>query len=388
VTARRVLFWLHLTTGIIVGSVVAFLAVTGCILAFQPQIIGWSEHRLRTSTAQTQTCTAPSEILTTTAGLGYGQPLSWTSYANPHRPDEIAFPKGRLLLVDACSGRLLDTNAGRLRGFFDEVHDLHRYVALVGTRNEGLRSIKNACVLAFVFLLLSGLILWLPRQWTWKHTRVGLVPKWKGFGRASEWSLHTVAGFWLFLPLVTISLTGLIMAYAWANGLLYRAAGDTLPSVRAERELKTSEVLPVSRYKELDPLIAKAAMQDPSWTSLTLRVPLAKGKDIAFSIDEGEGGDPRTKSQLTLARKSAEVLKWAHYQDNTRGRRWRLLAHFIHTGELFGLTGQMVAFFTALGALLLVVTGFSLSIRRWLAWRSRKRRAVRTAHRAPDAVAV
>lgn len=384
-TARRILFWLHLFTGITVGSVVAFLAITGSILAFRSQIIRWSEHKFVSAVAPAQGCVTPSQILTNTASLGYGAPSSWMSYAD-HRPTEVAFPHGRLLLVDACSGAVLDANAGQLRGFFDQVHDLHRYVAFVGTKNEGLRSIKNACVLAFLFLLVSGLVLWLPRQWTWKHARVGLVPKWKGLGRTSEWSLHTVVGFWLFLPLVTIVLTGLIMAYAWANGLLYRVAGETLPPARAEREAR-ADVLPVERYKDLDRLIAKAAAQDPAWSSLMFRMPPARGKEIAFTLDEGNGGDPRTKSQLSLTRKTAEVSKWTRYQDNTRARRWRLLAHFVHTGELFGIAGQTVSLLTALGTVLLVLTGFSLSIRRWFAWRGRQKRAHRTPQSMRNSIA-
>jgi uncharacterized iron-regulated membrane protein len=141
----------------------------------------------------------------------------------------------------------------------------------------------------------------------------------------------------------------------------------------------------VERYKDLDPLIARASAQDAAWRSLTLRMPPAKGKEIMFALDEGDGGDPRTKSQLLLARKTGEVTKWTRYADNTRGRQWRLLAHFIHTGELFGIAGQTVAFLTTLGCLLLVGTGFSLSFRRYLARRVRKKRTVVLAQ---DAVTV
>jgi uncharacterized iron-regulated membrane protein len=385
-TARRILFWLHLVTGLTIGIVVTFLSVTGCILAFQPQIIRWAERNVHPATVRTGTCITPSQVLVATATLGYGQPVSWTSFTDRQRPVEIAFPNGRLLLVDGCNGHVLDANAGHLRGFFDQVHDLHRYVAFVGTRNETLRSIKNACVLGFLFLLVSGVMLWLPRQWTWKHARVGLIPRWRGIGRASEWSIHTVVGFWLFLPLVTIVATGLVMAYAWANGLLYRVAGEALPSVRAEREAKATEPLPIERYPELDTLITKGMAQDPSWFSLTLRLPPAKGKEVSLTLDDSDGGDPRTKSQVTLVRKTGAVTKWQRYQDNTKARRWRLLAHFIHTGELLGLPGQFAAFLTATGALLLVVTGFSLSIRRWLGWRSRLRRNTQHAPRSTTMV--
>lgn len=370
-TPRRILFWLHLLTGVVVGVVVAFLAVTGCILSFRAQMIRIAEHAFVVSKpSASHLCLAPSHVLMNSARLGYGEPTSWTLYAD-QRPAELIFPHGRVLLVDACNGMVLDTNAGRLRSFFDQVHDLHRYVALVGTKHENLRAFKNACVLGFLFLLLSGVILWIPRQWTSKHVRASLVPRWRGIGRSSEWSLHTVFGFWLFLPLAVMLLTGIVMAYSWGSSLLYLASGEVMPPTRPEHEI-SADVLPVARYQELDRLIAKAQSQDPAWHSVMLRIPTAKGKEVSFTLDEGDGLDPRTKSQLSLARKSGEVMKWLRYTDNSRARRWRVLAHFIHTGELFGLLGQSIAFSVSLGALLLAITGFSLTVRRYLGWRGRR----------------
>jgi uncharacterized iron-regulated membrane protein len=207
--------------GVSVGSVIVFLAITGCVMSFQHQIIGWSERGLHSNLSLGATCLEPSQILTQASAAEHAVPTTWVSYADRHTPTQIEFAKGELLLVDSCSGRVLDAQAGRLRGFFDQVHDLHRYVAFVGTKHEDLRAIKNAAVLAFLFLLVSGVILWFPLKWTRKRARTAFIPRWKGVSRASEWSLHTVFGFWLFVPLVCIVLTGLVMGYGWANALLY-----------------------------------------------------------------------------------------------------------------------------------------------------------------------
>jgi len=374
-TPRRLLFWCHLGVGIAVSLVIGLLAVTGCIMAFQQQIISFAERNVRVTEHHQSdgSCLVPSRILADAAIKQGGDPLSWTSFADETKATEIAFPGGTVLLVDPCDGRILSANAGRPRGFFLEVRDLHRYVAWGGVRHENLRAVKNAINLGFVFLLLSGLILWFPRKLTWRHAKVGFVPRWSGVGRASEWSLHTVIGFWLSLPLACIALSGAVMAYAWANALLYRAAGDPPPTLRAEREVNVV-VLPIALYGQLDPLIAKAAQQDSKWNSLLLRMPAQKGKEITITLDEGDGRDPRTKSQLILNRKTAEVVRWDRFTDNVRGRRWRLYARFLHTGELFGLTGQVLAFLSSLGALLLVGTGLSLSLRRFLSWRTRRQR--------------
>jgi len=39
-TVHPVIFWLHLLTGTLAGLVVLVMAVTGILLAFEPQIVG------------------------------------------------------------------------------------------------------------------------------------------------------------------------------------------------------------------------------------------------------------------------------------------------------------------------------------------------------------
>lgn len=41
---RRFLFWLHLILGLAAGGVIAVVAFTGAIMAFQPQILAWAER--------------------------------------------------------------------------------------------------------------------------------------------------------------------------------------------------------------------------------------------------------------------------------------------------------------------------------------------------------
>jgi uncharacterized iron-regulated membrane protein len=372
---RPVFFWCHLAVGLTVGIVIAFLAITGGILTFQPQIQAFAERKAHIPHQTGAHCLAPSAILTAAAQSQGVAPTSWTLFSEAARPAEISFPKEGLLLVDPCNGQVLDAHANALRSFFQEVKELHRAVAWGGVRHDNLRAVKNAINLAFVFLLVSGLVLWFPKKLTWKHTKVGLVPRWNGLGRASEWSLHTVVGFWIAIPIVCITLSGAVLAYTWANSALYRIAGDPMPQARGEREAKVPEILPVARYGELDALVPAAAKVDPNWKVLTLRIPPAKGKEITIGLDASSyGGHPATRTQVVLNRKNASFVRADRYMGYVRARRWRLNARYLHTGELYGLPGQIIAFVTMMGTLLLVCTGFSLSIRRFTAWRNRTKR--------------
>ena len=98
-----------------------------------------------------------------------------------------------------------------------------------------------------------------------------------------------------------------------------------------------------------------------------------------FTIDQGTGGQPQKRGTLTLARSTADVLRWEPYSTWSPGRRLRVWLRFAHTGEVYGLVGQAVAGLASLGGAALVVTGLMLAGRRLLAWRARARGTVRAA---------
>jgi uncharacterized iron-regulated membrane protein len=215
-------------------------------------------------------------------------------------------------------------------------------------------------------------VIWFPRKLTWQHLRPAVFFRRDLRGRAREWNWHNVFGFWMAVPLVVIALSGTIMAYPWANALLYRVAGDHLPTERAETEPKRAKPLRADKFPSLDLAIRAAMTQDAKWQSLDMRLPSEKDPNVAFRLEEGDGSDPRQRVQLVLARTDGHVVRAESFSNNSPGRRWRLYARFVHTGEMFGIAGRLVALLACISAFMLVWTGFSLSLRRLASWRKRK----------------
>jgi uncharacterized iron-regulated membrane protein len=371
-TFRRLLFWVHLSIGIVIGLVIGFLAVTGSILAFQPQIVALAERGARIASPAQGACVAPSDLLKNASEYRQGSATTLTLFSDPHRPAEIAFGADSVVLVNPCDGRIIGNGAGKLRSFFSNVRDLHRWIALNGVRHERLRSIKDACVIALLFMILSGLVIWFPRKLSWQHIRPAVLFRRDLHGRAREWNWHNVFGFWMAVPLAVIALTGTIMAYPWANALLYRAAGDHLPAERAEAEPKRAKPLHADKFSSLDVPIQAAMTQDAKWQSLEMRLPSEKDPNVAFRLEEGDGSNPHQRVQLVLARKDGRVVRVERFSNNSPGRQWRLYARFVHTGEMFGILGRIVALLACTSALMLVWTGFSLSLRRFASWKKRR----------------
>jgi uncharacterized iron-regulated membrane protein len=122
----------------------------------------------------------------------------------------------------------------------------------------------------------------------------------------------------------------------------------------------------------VDTLWARAEEQVVGWKSITLRLPAAPAAPFAFTIDEGNGGQPQKRSTLSLDGSTGAVVRWEPFSSLSAGRRLRSYLRFAHTGEVLGLFGQTVAGLVSAGAAVLVWTGFALAWRRLWAWRRRR----------------
>jgi uncharacterized iron-regulated membrane protein len=102
---------------------------------------------------------------------------------------------------------------------------------------------------------------------------------------------------------------------------------------------------------------------------------------VTILIQEPKSRNPRPRSELQLDPVSGAVVKWEPYSSQSAGRRARAIVRPLHTGEVAGILGQLLAFVASGGAALLVWTGLALAWRRLMAFRAR-----RAAESAPSPV--
>ena len=105
---------------------------------------------------------------------------------------------------------------------------------------------------------------------------------------------------------------------------------------------------------------------------------------MSFTIDEGGGGRPDQRSQLTLDSRTAELVRWEPFSSYNAGRRLRSWFRFLHTGEALGIAGQTIAGIASAGAAMLVWTGIWLAFRRLRAYRKRAKGQIPTSLRDED----
>ena len=384
-TPRRVLFWIHLTAGCVAGLVILVMSVTGILLAYKRQVTNWSDRSVRAQPAAGAQRLPLDEVLAALQKAQGRTPTAITMRADATAPTAFDFGRERTIFLDPYSGQVLGEGSPNLRSFFSTVEDLHRWLGVGSERRASGRAITGACNLSFLILVLSGPFLWWPKEWNWNNLKKIILFRGGAWGRARDWNWHNVVGFWCAAPLLLIVVTGVVMSYPWANNLLYRATGNTPPPPQAaiqgpgergtgqrRRPDQGANKTEAAHLESLDKAFARAGLQVPGWTTITLRLPNNAAAPLTLSMDRGDGGRPDLRSQLTLDPVSGEVVRWEPFSSYNSGRQLRAWARFTHTGEAGGWLGETLAVMASAGASLLVLTGLSLGIRRLLAWKRRR----------------
>jgi len=372
VTLRKVFFWLHLTAGVLAGAVILLMSVTGVLLAFERQIVAYSERDLRATTEQAARERLPlSEIVAAARGTdGEAQPSNVTIRSDRFAPVTVAFGRERTVFVNPYTGVVMGEGAGRVRAFFEVNENLHRWLAMKGEARDRGKAVNGAANLVFLFIVLSGLVIWIPRRLTRRAFRNAMFFRGGLRGRARDFSWHHVLGIWAFLPLVAIIFSGVVISYPWASRLVYRAFGSTPPKQQRPANERAANDRPKAvDLTSLDRFWTAAHAETvrvaPRWQSISVRLPLSKKEPVAFAVDEGNGARPDKRSQLLLDPVTARVVEHKTYVQQEAGQQARAWLRWIHTGEAGGIAGQLVAMLASAAAVVLVWTGIALALRRF-----------------------
>jgi len=381
-TIRRVFFRLHLTAGSVAGAIVLLMSLTGVLLTYERQILAWADRgQLRVDPPSGARRLPVTELLEevkrqrteTTANA------TLTLRSDPREPAEIRAGRESVLYVNTYTGSVLEGGSSAVRTFFQKMVAWHRWLGVEGPGRATAKAITGACNLAFLFLILTGAYLWIPRKWSWPAFRPITWFRPASSGKARDFNWHNVFGIWALIPLFLVVLTALPMSYPWANDLVYRMTGSEPPQPPPARTRSESPRRPQPAVAvDLNPLWSHAATHVPGWTSITAPLTPAGRGPLTFTIDSGNGGQPQKRSTLSLDPATGAVVRAETFADASPGRRLRMWSRFVHTGEYYGIVGQTLAGVASAAGVMLVWTGISLALRRFAAWRSRRHSANET----------
>lgn len=364
---RRLLFWSHLSFGILAGVMIFIMSATGAFLTFERQILEWDETRFTSSSEGQQDRISTDTALSLVQRIHPDEHHFFIRQVNREGAAIPVWAGHHGYLLDAYTGEILRTGQGAIGDVFSWVTALHRRLALEGEAGSVGKSVMAYSNLAFLFLLVTGAYLWAPNKWKSRAFKFRMTfhnRKQTSHARNLNW--HHVFGFWALVPLIVIAATATLFHFSWANSALYGLYDESVPK-RQQHAESDSPIRGMLDYETLFEIARTHARDNGSsdWYSMWIEIGEEAGK-VRFFVDRSIGHQHALAYSLYLDIDTGEALQVKRQQDWSRGDQAWDIARFLHTGEHFGVIGQLVAGLASLAACFLVYTGLALSWRRYV----------------------
>ncbi|HEU5048241.1 MAG TPA: PepSY-associated TM helix domain-containing protein [Rickettsiales bacterium] len=237
-------------------------------------------------------------------------------------------------------------------GFMHAVEDWHTNLML---REYGGRSIVGWFGVAMLVFGISGIVLWWPRHGQWKRAftvRLG-VP-----GFLLHRDLHGAAGIWSVLMLITVSFSGVYLAFP-------KTMDAMIGSVAVLRDFKAPPAQKLEPLEDQEPMnvdeVAALAIQSvPESRLVSINLPgrLNQPYRVGLLKAGARAGEPVITVFIDPWQK--RVMEIRNPQEYTIAEQFVVWQHAIHTSEGFGVLWRTLVFLTGFMPLLFAITGVSM----------------------------
>jgi uncharacterized iron-regulated membrane protein len=360
---RKSILSLHKILGLITGVVVFIVAITGCCWAFRDEIESlYSDYKIVEK--QDKPTLTPTEVKNIGASVFPNNTIHGSLFSNKNEAIEVIFydeyPEFyQSVFLNPYSGAIIHVE-DHLSGFFAFILKGHTRLWLPKDIGE---QVVGASILLFVFIIVSGFILWIPKkrknlkqrlQFMWKPTT-----RWK----RKNFDLHTIVGFYICSLALVLAFTGTIMSYTWLQYVVYKSVGGEKVAEFIIPENISGEFRPDGETVPMDFLIAKLQKELPNAQNIELHYPESETSSIYIEISNTEGiyydSDFRFFDQNTLEEIETPGV-YGKYENAKVAEKILRMNYDIHIGAIGGLAGKIIAFLVSLITATLPITGIFL----------------------------
>lgn len=344
----------HFYAGLVFVPIIAMLSITGAVYLFKPQYDDYLNRRFASEHSAVNSGTMLPLSRQLEAVYRQGVDIAPVSI----KPASPARPATEVVMRDTAGNRktvYLNPYSGEISGesraaeqLMPLVKQLHGELLL---GKFGTKFVELAACWALV-LLLTGFYLWWPRNGS---TVWGvLLPRLRAGGRIFWRDLHAVVGVWISAFLLFMLLSGLPWTDVWggAFNVLQKQTGQSAPPAwmpNLYQSTVASDAAPIDIDAAMDIAYARGIKG-----AVTINLPATETGVYHISVD---AADPADRVYLHIDQYSGEVLSDVRWSDYPLMAKIIALSVAIHEGRYFGIANQVLGLLTALGVLLLCISG-------------------------------
>lgn len=354
---------IHLYLGLLTGLVLTITCLTGAILVYEKELKEWLHPSRYYHSESTGQRLSIDEVVSKVKKELHTKPNSIKVYNDPKRNVEVSIPKksnkevnkvpskrppSLTVFVNPYTGEIVEVYDNR-ETFFFFVMDLHRWM-LSGDTGKW---IVGSCTLIFLFIIVTGLILWWPKNKAILLQRLKF--KWKAGWKRWNHDFHIVIGFYSSIFLFIFAFTGLAWSFEWFNDGIYKVTGTKNEKAPTYNSIVREDS---SKYK-IQYALNKIQSEVPAYY---YQIQLPKKPDAAYTISllPHDASMDVATSQYFVDQYSGEILGVNHFRDKNTGQKVRAAFKPIHTATIWGQFSKLIGFLACIVGTLLPITGVIL----------------------------
>ena len=314
---------------------------------------------------------------------GDSQPTARGPQQGQGRPQGGGGPGGpggpggrRMVYVDPYTGNVCGEGDGPANAFFTSTLQLHRALWIpppAGQRSGIGQQIVGIATLIFVVSLVTGIVLWIPVKWrNLKIWKMGFQIRFRKGGNRLLYDMHNTLGFYMLVPMLLLTLTGLCWSFGWYRTAVSTVFGEKVFAGRGQRPVQVEPIDMENPGKPLPiaELIAKTDALRPGRGDIAVSIPAPESNE-AFVVQKGGYGfwAFAIKDRYEWNHNTGESLKIERFQDRTFSAKAVTLVRSVHLGDVLGLGSRIISFIVCLAATSLPVSGIWLWVnklrRKW-----------------------
>ena len=403
---KKIFRQIHLWLSIPFGLIITVICFSGAALVFENEIMELCRHDFYYVSKVEETPLPAGELAQKVAAT-LPDSISVTGISissDPAKAYQVNLSKPRRASV------YIDQYTGEIKGkyerapFFTTMFKLHRWLLDSMKPDGGIfwgKMIVGVSTLMFIFVLISGIIIWIPRsaKALKNSLKISVNKGWRRFW----YDLHIAGGLYTFIFLLVLALTGLTWSFGWYRTGFYKAFGvemqekgegrmekeegkkrDMKEKERSEKEGEdrkgrnqrkgeTHSLLP----SQFSPLPSPYALWQKVYEQLKVQNPDYKQITVSngtANVSFNRFGNQRASDRYSFNPRNGEITETTLYKDLDNSGKIRGWIFSVHVGSWGGMFTRILSFIASLLGATLPLTGYYLWIKKEIVRSARKKR--------------
>lgn len=393
---RKIFRNIHLWLSVPFGILITLICFSGAALVFEKEVMELC-HRELYFVKKVEAAPLPMEQLMTKVAATLPDSVSVTGVnisSDSERAYQVTLSKPRRasMYVDQYTGEIMGKY--ERAPFFNFMFRMHRWLLDSMKQDGGIfwgKMIVGTSTLMFVFVLISGIVVWWPRTRKALKNSLKIVAN-KGW-RRFWYDLHVAGGMYALVFLLAMALTGLMWSFQWYRTGFYKTFGvevqpsmghgnaaanatakggkrEKSPEGRSGRPGNRSEK-PEGRGEHSESREGRKRSPYTNWQQVYEQLAEANPDYKLISVSDGSAsvalprfGNQRGTDRYKFNPRNGKITETTLYKDLDNSGKIRGWIYSVHVGSWGGMLTRILTFIAALIGASLPLTGYYLWLRK------------------------